>query len=213
MLEIISSETSVDLENGALKKVTQEIMKHSNQIKRSFYHIASLLVKVDNDKLFVDDGFLSVTEYAEKVLGFKKSLCYNLLQVGKVYTAENGAESNLPHTKAKDYTSSQLKVILPYDETEVRELADNEEITPYMSVRALKNRLKELNGELEQEDTTGATESDGEGDETDPPTCPYLFEIKAYTGDDGGIYVETAGDIPEVIANAVNEYLMGGGEE
>lgn len=213
MLEIRNNENPIRFENAGLKKATQEITKHANTIKRSFYHIASILVKVENERLFVDDGFMSTAEYAEKTFGFKKTLCYNLLNIGKVYTAENGAESNLPHDKTKDYSSSQLKVMLPYDEGIIRELTDNEEITPYMSVRAIKNCLKELEGEPEQEDTAGATESDGDSDENKCPSCPYLFEIRAYTGEDGGVYVESNGDIPEIIADAINEYLMGGGED
>ena len=213
MLEILSKETPVKFENAGLQTVTNEIMKHSREIRRSFYQIAHLLNEVDENRLFVDDGFMSTVEYAEKTFGFKKTLCYNLLSIGQVYTAENGKESNLPHDKAKDYTSSQLKVMLPYDEEQVRELADTEEITPYMTVSALKKRLKGLQEEEVQEDTAGATESDGEGAEIDPPTCPYLFEIKAYTGEDGRVYVESSGDIPEVIANAISEYLIGGGEE
>ena len=210
MLEIISPESRVKFENGALETVTKEIYNYANSIKRSFYHIAKLLVKVEEERLFVDDGFMSVPEYAEKSFGFKKSLCYNLLNIGKLYTAENGAESNLPHTKSKDYTSSQLKVILPYDEEEVRELAEQEEITPYMSVRALKKRLKLLGGEEVEGEKLEALEEPQEAEE--PGECPLLFNIYAYESENGEIVVETEGVIPEVIATAINAYMEGGEE-
>jgi hypothetical protein len=202
MLEIISNENPIKLEDAQLRKVTTEIRQCGSSIRRSFYKMASLLYKVQNERLFVNDGFMSATDYAEKVFGFKKSLCYNLISVGEVYTAEGGKESNLPHDTGKDYTSSQLKVILPYEETEVRRLAEEETITPYMTVNALKKTLKT---ELGESDTDDGEEVESEAEEVDEsPEPEYLFEIKAYYDHDGNVAIQTAGEVPTELADIIN---------
>ena len=198
MLEIIASETPRGkFLNGGLEEATKEIFRLASEIRRNFYHVARVLNRVNNERLFVDDGFMSVTEYAEKTFGFKKTLCYNLLQIGETYTAEDANESNLPHDKTKDYTSGQLGVMLPYEEETVRRLADEEEITPYMTVKAIKKRLK---AEEEPEEVEETEESE------EDVTNYNLFTITAIgSGDE--ITIESTGEIPEIIAEAITKYL------
>ena len=200
MIDIISRDDPVKFVNGRLNTYTNEIVNCGASIRRNFYQIAHILHTIDEDRLYIDDGFLSVVEYAEKTFKMKKTLIYNLLSVGEVYTGESGKESNLPHDGRKDYTSSQLKVILPYDEDEIRKLADENEITPFMTVSALKKKLKEtFEGEEEPEE--------GEEDEEPSPDPEYIFEVKAYYDADGDFTVLTTGEMPEEIANAINAYL------
>ena len=204
MLEIIASETPRGkFLNGGLEEATKEIFRLASEIRRNFYHVARVLNRVNNERLFVDDGFMSVTEYAEKTFGFKKTLCYNLLQIGETYTAEDANESNLPHDKTKDYTSGQLGVMLPYEEETVRRLADEEEITPYMTVKAIKKRLKAEEGEEEPEEIE-ETEDPEEIEETED--TPTLFTIKAIDINDE-LTIVTTGEIPEIIAEAITKYL------
>lgn len=216
MLEIISQETKVKFEDSRLQTVTNQIVRCGVSIRNNFYKMAHLLYKVHSERLFVNDGFMSAAEYAEKTFGFKKSLCYNLISVGELYTAEDGKGSNLPHDGTKDYTSSQLKVILPYTEDDVRELAEEGVISPYMTVNALKKKLKEelstevsLDGEMEEaeaEMTEGAEDTEAvtpEANETE-----YVFEIKAYnSGED--VVIESSGEVPTIIAEAIEKYLKG----
>lgn len=202
MFEIISNENPIKFEDSRLKEVTTQIRQCGASIRRNFYKMAALLYKVQNERLFVNDGFMSAAEYAEKVFGFKKSLSYNLISVGEVYTAEDGKGSNLPHDGNKDYTSSQLKVILPYEETEVRRLADEETITPYMTVNALKKTLKRELGEDEPEE---GEEVESEAEEVDESPVPeYIFEIKAYYDNDGNVAIQTSGDVPPELADVIN---------
>lgn len=210
MLEIISQETKVKFEDSRLQTVTNQIVRCGASIRNNFYKMAHLLYKVQSERLFVNDGFMSAAEYAEKTFGFKKSLCYNLISVGETYTAEDGKGSNLPHDGTKDYTSSQLKVILPYTEDDVRELADEGVISPYMTVNALKKKLKEelkieTTADGEVEEAEAVTE---EAEETGTNETGYVFEIKAYnSGED--IVIESSGEIPNIIAEAIEQYLRG----
>lgn len=215
MLEIISTETKTKFEDSRLQTVTNQIVRCGVSIRNNFYKMAHLLYKVHSERLFVNDGFMSAAEYAEKTFGFKKSLCYNLISVGELYTAEDGKGSNLPHDGTKDYTSSQLKVILPYTEDDVRELAEGGVISPYMTVNALKKKLKEelstdvsVDGEVEEaEEATEETE-ETKVDAPEANESKYVFEIKAYnSGED--VVIESSGEIPNIIAEAIEKYLSG----
>lgn len=204
MFEIIAREEIPTFENPDLVYATERIRVCASSIRRNFYRIANVLKWVDDKRAFVDDGFLSTIEYATKTFGIKKTLAYNLLSIGGVYTAENGVESNLPHDKAKDYTSSQMNVILPYDEADIREYAKNGDINPFMTVSALKKKLKELDGEESENEPEEPTE---ETAEEYPPEPEYLWNIDAWEDENGDVVIETRGDLPEVLANAINELL------
>lgn len=201
MLEIISNEVNEKFIDPNLQKVTTQIRTCGATIRNNFYKMAYLLNKVQTERLFVQDGFMSATEYAEKTFGFKKSLCYNLIAVGEIYTADDGKGSNLPHDGNKDYTSSQLKVILPYDEEEVRRLANDETITPYMTVNAIKKALKsEL--DADEVETNEVGEESEEAEEIPDPE--YIFEIKAYYDHEGNVAIQTTGDVPPELADVIN---------
>lgn len=215
MLEIMAKENNTAITNPELKKVTTAINKCGANIRNNFYKIAYLLNKVNEERLYIDDGFMSTAEYAEKTFNIKKTLTYNLIAIGMNYTAENGKESNLPHTGNKDYTSSQLKVMLPYDEQDVKKLAENEEISPLMTVTSLKKKLKEelateheaQEQEQEQEEDEAVEVEATEIETNESPVPVWLFEIKAYEDGNGETAITTEGEIPEEIAEAITRYL------
>ena len=191
--------TSQKFENKDLQKVTNEIQRVGVSIRQNFYKLAGLLKRVETERLYVDDGFMSVSEYAEKTFGIKKTTTYNLLKIAGSYLNNTGKESNLPHNGTKDYSSSQLNVLLPLDENTVRQLANDGDIYPEMSIRDMKKVIK-LYKEDEPKETEIATEEELQA-------IPYIFEIKAYIDENGDIGIETFGNIPDIIADAICNYM------
>lgn len=200
MFEIIPNENPIVFENSNLTEVTKDIYRNAGMIRRCFYRIARDLVQVEKERLFVEDGFLSTIEYACKTFGFKKSLVYNLLTIGKQYTQPTGNESNLKHDKAKDFSSGQLSVMLSYDESKIREMTDADEITPYMTVREIKKRLKAT--EQEEQEDPGEPEEQ-EGGEEKP-----IFTIEGYRDDNGEWTVVSDGEVPLPLADAINTFIF-----
>lgn len=198
MFEIIPNENPIDFNNSNLTEVTKDIYRNAGMIRRCFYRIARDLVRVEKERLFVEDGFLSTVEYASKTFGFKKSLVYNLLTIGKQYTKSEGNESNLKHDKAKDFSSGQLSVMLPYDESKIREMTDAEEITPYMTVREIKKKLKAT----EQEEPEKPEEPE-EGGEEKP-----IFTIEGYRDKNGEWSIVSDGEVPLPLADAINTFIF-----
>ena len=207
MFDIISNENPVQLENNELKTITKDIYRSGVTIRKNFYKIAHLLYRVENERLFVDDGFMSAADYVMQTFGFKKTLAYNLIAIGETYTDENGQESNLLHDKTKDYTSSQLAVMLPHSEDTIRELTEAEEITPYMTVSAIKKRLKQEGQEEQEEQEQEEQEEQEQEEQENCPEPDYIFEIKAYYDETGEVVFSTNGEIPEDFANTINSYF------
>ena len=194
--------TSQKFENKELQKVTNEIQRVGVSIRQNFYKLAGLLKRVETERLFVDDGFMSVSEYAEKTFGIKKTTTYNLIKIAGSYLGKTGKESNLPHTGTRDYSSSQLNALLPLDEDTVRQLANDGDIYPEMSVRDMKKVIKLYKEEPEAIEIEEETTTDDE-----PEAIPYIFEIRAYKDEAGEVAIETVGNIPIEISNAVHDYF------
>ena len=203
-MEIIA--TTQHFENKELQKITNDIQRVGVSIRQNFYKLAGLLKRVEIERLFVDDGFMSVAEYAEKTFSIKKTTTYNLLKIAGTYLADTGKESNLPHTGTRDYSSSQLNVLLPLEESIVRQLTEDGDIYPEMSVRDMKKVIKLYKEEPEPTETEEETEVIEI--ENEPQTIPYIFEIKAYTDESGDIAIEIIGNVPQIIVDAVNNYIM-----
>ena len=206
----------VKFENAELQGVTNAINRIGASMRKNCYKLAGLLYRVESERLFVDDGFTSTQEYAEKVFNIKKTTTYNLLTIGELYTdSDKGDASNLKHSGDKDFTLSQLSVMLPLEETEIRELTDTDKITPDMSVRAIKSVVKEYKEEHTEDEDENVIDGEAVEKEIDEDGQPVIeWSITCYK--DCG--VTTTGSIPQELADIIHGYLQadeykGGDEE
>lgn len=73
----MSSEIMLGGENGYTAKI-----RHSmERVRHEFIYIGLLLHEVDAYKYYLEDGFTSVYDYAEKYFGFKRSNTNNFIRV------------------------------------------------------------------------------------------------------------------------------------
>lgn len=141
-LMIVEQNTQVTFINEDLNKATQKIFTVGSRIQKNLYEIAYILAKVEERELYTEDGFKNTAEYAQKTFGFKKTMAYSLLKIGKDFTTSKH-ESILPHEKGNDFSVTQVEKCLPLKDPEkVIELVVAEEITPEMSAKEISQVIK-----------------------------------------------------------------------
>ena len=127
------------------------------------YAVCKIFFNVCNTKLYKDE-FETFDKWAQSQFGIKKAQAYNYVKVGE-YINENGTESTLFHSPAKDFTVTALISIaekLTHEQAE--KLANEGVITSFMSVSELKKVLAVYAGKEEVEE---GEETDEKGEETE----------------------------------------------
>ena len=166
---IMTSENLPEFENKKLTTVTKKIYELNGKIKKNIFLIALQLAKVEEEKLYENDGFKSTVDFAEQVFGYKRSAVFDMLKVGNEYLLTNG-ETNLPHGE-NDFTMGQVKKMLPLGHETAVELVENEKITSNMSCREIEQIVKNHNNkdveETEKIEETEETEKTEETEETE----------------------------------------------
>ena len=161
--------TTIHYLSKRLEKATQRVYKIADAINQNAFCIAWIIADTE-DAFTADDnpdGFKNVIEWAMAAFGFKKSTAYNLLKIGKFYTAEVKTASkttyrdNITAPDEIPFTISQIMQFLPYDYADVEKAYKEGVISPEMSCRALADTLKKW---------IKKTETDAETDETDAET-------------------------------------------
>lgn len=197
-MEELTTITTQKLVNKELKDYTKKLKNCGDNIRKNYIKISFLLNEIENTECYLDDGFEDTIDYASKVLNIQKTTTYNLLKIGKEFIAESGERTVLTD-KGNDYGVSQLQALLPVGVERAKELHDEGTITPDMSVRQIKQIIKdEINPEPEDEDTDVV---DGEVvDETDN-YVPVFGDIQFLK--DGTII--PSGVVPETFILKVEE--------
>lgn len=194
MEELTTIKTN-ELTNVELKDYTKKLKKCGDNIRTNYIKIAHLLNEIDTTECYLDDGFEDVHDYASKVLNIQKTTSYNLLKISKEFINNEGTRTVLTE-KGNDYGVSQLQALLPIGVDKAKELHDDGIISPDMSVRQLKNAIKEKPEPEEDEDVI-----DGEGTETTSEVIPSFGSITLLK--DGTIIPE--GVVPETFILKLEE--------
>lgn len=196
-MEELTTITTQKLVNKELKDYTKKLKNCGDNIRKNYIKISFLLNEIESSECYLDDGFEDTIDYASKVLNIQKTTTYNLLKIGKDFIAESGDRTILTD-KGNDYGVSQLQALLPVGVERAKELHDEGTITPDMSVRQIKQIVKEEN-QTEPEEVTDVV--DGEVvDETD--NCiPVFGDIQFLK--DGSII--PSGVVPETFILKVEE--------
>lgn len=130
--------------------------------QRSMLNAAFALYEINTNGLYRVDGYKNMTNFGMAMFGISKSTTYGLIGIVDRFGAK--IEAGKPVTeiadKYKDYSQSQLGVMVGHTDDEL------ESITPDMSVRDIKAALKkskiedELNDETEERGAKGKSGAD-----------------------------------------------------
>ena len=194
MLELCVNNPVPVFQNRDLQTATTTIMKLGDSIRKNLFQIAWLIAMVDHRGAYETDGFKTVHEWTEKTFGFKKTMSYDLLKIGKEYTREaisrkgkiEGYCSNLlpvpvvmdgdkivdcQPAPIEDFTVTQISAMLPVGHEKAKELINEQVITVRTSAKKIKEIIKSIKDGEGTEDGTGegTGEGDGEGTGDDAP--------------------------------------------
>lgn len=168
-------------ESKELTKATVAIAKATESVAKSMLKIASVMAEVEARALYADD-FKSISEYGERVFGYKKSVVYNMVRIGRDYIDPETGKSVLALENGQDFTFNQLTRMLPLPSVDVaEELVAEEVITPDMTLREIENAVKEYNHkdseeecEEEQAEETEAVTAEAVEEEPDEIAMQFL---------------------------------------
>lgn len=151
-------------ESKELAKATTTIVKATESVGKNLLKIAATMAEVEARALYADD-FRSITEYGEKVFGYKKSAVNNMVRVGAEYLDPETGKSVLALEDGRDFTFSQLTRLLPLPSAEVAaELVEAETITPNMTTREIEAAVKAYNHKDDSAEETEAEVVEGEAE-------------------------------------------------
>lgn len=178
--------------NKKLKSYTDQIYKQGLNIKKSFNRIAVILSKIEESKCYEQDGFESVQDYADKILGWKKATTYQMLRIGRDYIDGKTFETVLPHGE-NDYSTSQIQMLLPLKSVDKAiELASENIINPDMTVKEIREIVKSYTGkgkvaDADSESTSKSETTNEDSDDTIIDVDGYKteYEIKLAVKPDG----------------------------
>lgn len=210
-----------EIQNKELKKYTNRIQRLGMNIRSNMLAIAYTIAQIDASGCYADDGFESVHEYTAAVCGIKRAQSYAMLSVGRDYLTQVNSksfavETILDHTSGKDYSLSQVQALLPLkDANKAVELSVNGVISSDMSVKQIKDIVKEIRGVGKSEDGEDGeeTEEPGVGDTltkaTEETTYTIEHEVKLGHYMNGTIYISVDGKEydNEVVFNDITDLL------
>lgn len=130
------SAVSIQFKNPALNKATQRIVtiyldaaKYAETKNRE---IAKILGNIAEQKSYLDDGFLSVAEYAHETFGIQTNNAYKLANAGKVYNSASAP------AQLKELPPSKLAEIASLPEETVKEGIENGSISKDKTQKELR---------------------------------------------------------------------------
>lgn len=149
-LIITNGHKQIAFTNKELQNASMAIFKIAENIRTRWFEIAAIVAMVDAKELYKDDGFSDVHEWVNKTFAFGKSTSYDLLKVGREYVREVhnksgrviGYESNLVPEGASNFSTTQVRRMLPAGHELAVELVEAGEITPDMTTTKIAKVIK-----------------------------------------------------------------------
>ena len=203
--------TEISFNNKQLDTATRNIYGYVFGMEKNKFKMAAEMSRILENNLFVDD-FDNYETYAGKVFNLKKAMAYNYAAIGKDWIArtEKGnptGESILQHDTL-DYQITKILALMKVGAEQATELANNGTINPFMSVKEIKDIVKNWESkqnaidvdatetENEQETETESAEQETEQKEQETKNKPFNF-VELFSR----------------IANKINEYNNEGNTE
>lgn len=203
--------TEISFNNKQLDTATRNIYGYVFGMEKNKFKMAAEMSRILENNLFVDD-FDNYETYAGKVFNLKKAMAYNYASIGKDWIArtEKGnptGESILQHDTL-DYQITKILALMKVGAEQATEWANNGTINPFMSVKEIKDIVKNWESKQNAIDVD-ATETENEP-ETETESAEQETEQKEQeTKNKPFNFVE----LFSRIANKINEYNNEGNTE
>lgn len=128
------------LKNPELKNAAKQIVKLEKTRDRAAYAIAQVLKTVDDKRLFVEDGYKNIEQFASAMFGYKRVTVSNMLHIAKTYMLPDG--STILKNGENDFTYTKLSELLSLGPDTLKKAVQNGDITPDMTQKELRNYVK-----------------------------------------------------------------------
>lgn len=135
----INTPAKFNFKNAKLNEVSAKIAKVGADMSNKNREIAKLLGMVKKDKLYTEDGFKSVDEFAEKTFGIKKSIAYQLANVGERFY---NVDSETAKKVAAMLPPSNLAEIAGMKDEDIQKAIDTGEIKEGTTQQKLRDIAK-----------------------------------------------------------------------
>lgn len=138
--------TEISFNNKQLNTATRNIYGYVFGMEKNKFKMAAEMSRILENNLFVDD-FENFETYANKVFNLKKAMAYNYASIGKEWVARNEkgnptGESILLHDTV-DYQITKILALMKVGVEQATEWANDGTINPFMSVKEIKDIVKE----------------------------------------------------------------------
>lgn len=171
-LIITAEHKQIAFANKELQNASMAIFKIAENIRTRWFEIAAIVAMVDAKELYKDDGFADVHEWVSKTFAFGKSTSYDLLKVGKEYVREVhnksgkviGYECNLVPEGSDNFSTTQVRRMLPAGHELAAQLVEAGEITPDMNTTKIAKVIKAHVNPSEPTDEESEDEEQAEAD-------------------------------------------------
>lgn len=203
--------TEISFNNKQLNTATRNIYGYVFGMEKNKFKMAAEMSRILENNLFVDD-FDNYETYAGKVFNLKKAMAYNYAAIGKDWIArtEKGnptGESILPHDTL-DYQITKILALMKVGTEQATEWANNGTINPFMSVKEIKDIVKNWESKQNAIDVD-ATETENE-QETETESAEQETEQKEQETKNKPF---NTAELFSRIANKINEYNNEGNTE
>ena len=136
------------------RKLRQELLG----VKQSFVRIGYALRKIEDQKLYENDGYKSIAEFAKEEYGLEPSTTSRFMSINREYSIDGYSEQLRP--EYADLGRSQLEEMLKLPEE------DRAMIEPAASRESIRD-LKRFNAARPEQPVTDCHQVDGEGQQAD----------------------------------------------
>lgn len=138
-----------NFKNTELNKASARITALKGSISKNMGEIAKILGRVKRDKLYEDDGFKSVSEYAENALSLGKATAYQLASVGERFLLNDSVTAK---TVSAMLPPSNLAELVTLSDEEIQDAVNKKNITPNSTQTELRTLAKAVKGKRKGDD-------------------------------------------------------------
>ena len=143
----------VEKQISQLSSATAYIGKEVESVAKSFCKIGFKLWEVKEKELFKAQGFKNISEYGEKVLGFKKSSTANYIAICERFSVHKDEKPTAQLMAGfSSFSYGQLSVMLALPEDKVKE------VTPDKTCKEIREMKKDSSEESESAEMSGLPE-------------------------------------------------------
>lgn len=204
--------TEISFNNKQLNTATKNIYGYVFGMEKNKFKMAAEMFRILENNLFIDD-FENFETYASKVFNLKKAMAYNYASIGKEWIERNDkgnptGESILPHDIV-DYQITKILALMKVGVAQATEWANDGTITPFMSVKEIKDIVKEWDDKKNAIDVDATetaeqeTETESDSGKNEQETAEQSTENKPFN----------VTELLARISNQMNEYNKNGKTE